>query len=37
VFIEAPPPDGETVALVLSGTNQAAPAQIAAAPARSHW
>ena len=31
VDIEAPPPDGEPVALVLFGTNQAAPAQIAAA------
>jgi len=30
VDIEAPPPDGEPVALVLFGTNQAAPAQIAA-------
>jgi len=30
VFIEAPPPDGEPVALVLFGANQAAPAQIAA-------
>jgi hypothetical protein len=29
--IEAPPPDGEPVALVLFGTNQAPPAQIAAA------
>ena len=37
VDIEASPPDGEPVALVLFGTNQAAPAQIAAArttPAR---
>ena len=31
VDIEASPPDGEPVALVLFGTNQAAPAQIAAA------
>ena len=31
VDIEAPPPDGEPVALVLFGTNQAAPAQLAAA------
>ena len=31
VDIEAPPPDGEPVALVLFGTNQAASAQIAAA------
>jgi DUF218 domain-containing protein len=31
VDIDAPPPDGEPVALVLFGTNQAAPAQIAAA------
>jgi hypothetical protein len=31
VDIEALPPDGEPVALVLFGTNQAAPAQIAAA------
>jgi uncharacterized SAM-binding protein YcdF (DUF218 family) len=31
VDIEAPPPDDEPVALVLFGTNQAAPAQIAAA------
>jgi hypothetical protein len=31
VEIEALPPDGEPVALVLFGTNQAAPAQIAAA------
>ena len=31
VDIEAPPPDGEPVALLLFGTNQAAPAQIAAA------
>jgi hypothetical protein len=31
VDIEAPPPDGEPVALVLFGMNQAAPAQIAAA------
>jgi hypothetical protein len=30
VDIEAPPPDGEPVALVLFGTNQAAPIQIAA-------
>ena len=30
VDIEAPPPDGQPVALVLFGTNQAAPAQIAA-------
>ena len=30
VDIEAPPPDGEPVALVLFGTNQAAPVQIAA-------
>ena len=30
VDIEAPPPDGEPVALVLFGTNQAAPARIAA-------
>ena len=29
VDIEASPPDGEPVALVLFGTNQAAPAQIA--------
>ena len=31
VDIDAPPPDSEPVALVLFGTNQAAPAQIAAA------
>jgi hypothetical protein len=31
VDIDAPPPGGEPVALVLFGTNQAAPAQIAAA------
>ena len=31
VDIEVPPPDGEPVALLLFGTNQAAPAQIAAA------
>ena len=31
VDIEAPPPDGEPVALVLFGTNQAAPADIVAA------
>ena len=31
VDIDAPPPDGEPVALVLFGANQAAPAQIAAA------
>lgn len=31
VDIDAPPADGEPVALVLFGTNQAAPAQIAAA------
>ena len=31
VDIEAPPPDGEPVALLLFGTNQAAPAQLAAA------
>jgi uncharacterized SAM-binding protein YcdF (DUF218 family) len=31
VDIEAPPPDGEPVALLLFGTNQAAPARIAAA------
>jgi hypothetical protein len=31
VDIDAPPPDGEPVALVLFGTNQAAPVQIAAA------
>jgi hypothetical protein len=31
VDIEASPPDGGPVALVLFGTNQAAPAQIAAA------
>ena len=31
VDIDAPPPDGEPVALVLFGTNQAAPAQLAAA------
>ena len=31
VDIEAPPPDGEPVGLVLFGTNQASPAQIAAA------
>ena len=31
VDIEAPPPDGEPVALILFGTNQASPAQIAAA------
>lgn len=30
VDIEAPPPDGEPVGLVLFGTNQAAPARIAA-------
>ena len=30
VDIDAPPPDGEPVALVLFGTNQAAPARIAA-------
>jgi hypothetical protein len=30
VDIDAPPPDGQPVALVLFGTNQAAPAQIAA-------
>jgi uncharacterized SAM-binding protein YcdF (DUF218 family) len=30
VDIEAPPPDGEPVALVLFGTNQAAPTRIAA-------
>jgi hypothetical protein len=30
VDIEASPPDGEPVALVLFGTNQAAPARIAA-------
>jgi uncharacterized SAM-binding protein YcdF (DUF218 family) len=30
VDIDAPPPDGEPVALVLFGTNQAAPAQLAA-------
>lgn len=30
VDIDAPPPDGEPVALVLFGTNQAAPVQIAA-------
>jgi uncharacterized SAM-binding protein YcdF (DUF218 family) len=30
VDIEAPPPDGEPVALVMFGTNQAAPATIAA-------
>jgi uncharacterized SAM-binding protein YcdF (DUF218 family) len=30
VDIEAPPPDAEPVALVLFGTNQAAPAQVAA-------
>jgi hypothetical protein len=30
VDIEAPPPDGEPVALVLFGTNQAAPVPIAA-------
>jgi uncharacterized SAM-binding protein YcdF (DUF218 family) len=30
VDIDAPPPDGQAVALVLFGTNQAAPAQIAA-------
>ena len=31
VDIEAPPPDGKPVALILFGTNQTAPAQIAAA------
>jgi uncharacterized SAM-binding protein YcdF (DUF218 family) len=31
VDIDAPPPDSEPVALVLFGTNQAAPAQLAAA------
>lgn len=31
VDIDAPPPDGQPVALLLFGTNQAAPAQIAAA------
>jgi hypothetical protein len=31
VDIEAPPPDAEPVALILFGTNQAAPARIAAA------
>jgi len=30
VDIEAPPPDGEPVALIMFGTNQAAPAKIAA-------
>jgi uncharacterized SAM-binding protein YcdF (DUF218 family) len=30
VDIEAPPPDGEPVALIMFGTNQAAPARIAA-------
>lgn len=35
VDIDAPPPDGEPVALVLFGTNQAAPARIAAARYRS--